>query len=271
MVEAQNVEKKKGNKGLIIILILALILIGAGVLLGTGLIGGKTEEKEEKESTTTSEKIMSDADKKFMESFAEAGLYHDEGQGGLAVMFMGGKDGLSEEEKITLVYFSLVGVQKKAQKITTIPDKYNSEGYWHNARLFELPISTFKEEYKKFFQEEVVLSHVKDAIKACPFVYTIEEDIGMMYFSHECGGAGGSEYYHKTYKYDEDNNYFYLYQYIGEKATDTDGKVVFKNPNSGQTVEADSFEGNEEKFDTLVWKFKKNLVFVSTEAKDRSS
>ena len=95
-------------------------------------------------------------------------------------------------------------------------------------------------------------------------MYVVEEDLGNIYLSDQCGDFfDTSDTLLKTYKYVQDDNYYYVYQYIGIYNGET--KEYEKYGGSYEVVDVPSFEGYEDKFGTLVWKFDKNCLFVSTE------
>ena len=78
----------------------------------------------------------------------------------------------------------------------------------------------------------------------------------------ECGGTISGDIYIVTYDYKEENGYLYVYQYAGYGLSLGDSFKYTKLNDS--EVKVDFFEGNEDKFSTLIWTFDKDYNFVST-------
>ena len=284
MEEQQEKQKKKSfwnNKKIVkgkalsawvivMILIFMLFTFGLGLFLGKELFakdnsnGGKPSNNAEPANTeaNTIDKNIEEKTK----SFIAAAMYSNDGGDGIAVVFTKGINKLSADEKAIVTYNSLVNVKNENKEVTVTPDKYKSEDdYWQGATITELSIESFKNEYKEFFKEEVNLSSIKVGFFGCPFVYKMDEELGNFYLSNQCGGTGSPVYQYKTYETSEDDNYYYVKQYVGTERYTDDGSKEYKKVKSDEVVNVTSFEGNENKFETVVWKFDKNFNFVSTE------
>lgn len=102
----------------------------------------------------------------------------------------------------------------------------------------------------------------------CPHIKSYDETSNLIYFDYTCGGACGIIYNYKNYKYMYDDNYYYVYQYLGEQHRDNCGDYpTYTIINSKEEVNVTLFEGNENQFNSLVWKIDKNLKLISVESK----
>ncbi len=247
---------------IVIIAIFMLFTFGIGIYLGKELFADKEKKNDSNpvvDNNDVEEKVNT------MDSFIEAALYSDSAGDSIANEFVQGIKDLTENYKLVVTYNSLVKIKNENKKVTEIPEKYkDEEDYWKEA-VSELPIESFKNEYKLLFKTELNTKLNDNSTLGCPAVYKYDEDLGNIYLSNQCGGTGAAVYKYKTYKTDEDENYYYVYQYVGTiRDIDLDNKE-FKKPIANEVVNVTSFEGNEDKFETLKWTFDKNYNFVKTE------
>ena len=183
--------------------------------------------------------------------------------------------GLTDKQKVTLAYQAVVGdITKVTEK--TLPEKYEDERDYfigdNEKGVFELDFTDFNEKYAYYFGQSISYDKLAeftygetDAV-GCPVIYNVDKELGKIYFSNYCSDIVASErYITKVYDYDYDDNFYYVYEYIA-KYGDVDG---FYRTSDFEEVAVDEFEGNEKKFDTLVWKFDKDYNFVSTTYMDR--
>ena len=288
-------EKTKIDKKYIVAIIVVFILFfGCGILIGKVLFEGKetdskVEEKNTNEQTNNSdEMIFSDDKKKKINDFIKYATYEDYGfMNDLTKLLISGKNGLTKQEKELITYHSVVNYDNMTELTSnTVPEKYKNEERFELIddfyKIYELPIKLYTDEYKRLFNEEYVIE--KEIESVCPHIFMIDKELEKMYLSNQCGGTSGdviSHLIYSNYKYDMDDQYYYVYQYVAiyNSNSKTNLSALIKESTSnvvfGDFSDKDYkkdydnykelFEENKEKFDTLVWKFDKNLVFVSTE------
>ncbi len=268
-------EEKKTTKKIainpILLIVIAIVLIVIGLVLGKVLFGEKQEEKDKNNNEKTEQKETIDTNeissetKDFLNDFTNAAMYGDSMGDGIPERFIYGNDSLTLKDKLTITYNSLVKIKAKHQKVTEVPEKYKNDDYWNvDSEIWQLSLSEFKAEYQRLFKEDVDISSLND-FGGCPFPFKIDEELGYIYLSDQCGGTGAPHYYNKIFNYVKDNDYYYVYQYVGTKRY-TDNGVVYANPVNGQVLDFE-FNGNEDKFGTLIWKFDSNLKYISVESK----
>ena len=269
----QEEKPVKSKKNLAIIFIaIAVILFGVGgFFLGKSMNTNNGDNKEEnKDNTEIPEpteitepiEITDNLIIEKLKKFVEVASYEDGNENGDALQFMQGINDLDDKTKQQLTWNSLINIQKVQEKVTTIPDKYKDDLDLIN--YDEISIEQFNNEYKSLFNQDPIIDYENPNFGGCPGLYKIDQELGKIYIGRECGGFSPVEYYSKIYKYEEDNSYYYVYQYVGTNDPADNKYVKIK---SGEVVDVTTFEGNEELFETVVWKFKKDFSFVSTENK----
>ena len=182
--------------------------------------------------------------------------------------------GLTDKQKVTLAYQAIVGDMVKVTE-STLPDKYEDEKEYFigdsEKGVFELDFTDFNDKYAYFFGESISYDKLSQFAYGgtdpvgCPVIYKVDKELGKIFFSNYCIQNENSErYLTKVYDYDYDDNFYYVYEYIA-KYGEADG---FYRASNYEEVEVEGFEGNEKRFDTLVWKFDKDYQFVSTTYED---
>jgi hypothetical protein len=268
--EKNNKSNKKENKTLIIIVIvIGLALVIGGVFLGTKL-QNKDEPKNEEPPIDNSKPDDLEPGKKKelndsnaiskLEKFVIVASYEDSNENGKANMFMNGISSLDHTIKLRLAWNSLINIQKIQTKVgTDVAEKYKNVAGIEEKE--EISLVQFDTEYKSLFNENTSYTE-NDNFSGCPGIYKIDKELGKIIIGVECGGFNPTEYYSKIYKYEEDNSFYYVYEYVGTNDSQSNKLVKVS---SREEVDVPSFEGNEDKFETVVWKFDKNFNFISTE------
>ena len=263
--------KKKKNKFLIILFV--LVLIGGFGVSGYILVdemflkNNKEEKKEEKKEEPPEipepiddnvERDLTDqAEIDRLSKFVLAASYNDKDNKGIMNYFVLGVKDLTPEAKVVIAYNSVFKVNHRQTPIASIPAKY--ERNVSMSYLEEFPIDAFYEEYRTMFNEELAYDVYALNSVWCPKFYTIDPEVNRMYIAKDCQDPSGKKYESKIYKLTGDKDYYYVYQHaievVGSK---------YKIISTGQLSNVNSFEGNESKFDTIVWLFDKNFNFVRT-------
>ena len=246
--------KKNKNKIIIGFCVIVLLL---GLLLMINPFGSKTKSNKAKGK----EKELTDkAAIEKLDYLIKVLSYKDSYGNGFGDIFFVGKEEIDSNQKINIAYYSAILINDKAKKVTKLDDKYKDDYYLNSLDLSELSIDEFKNEYKKLFNEDIDLNDSNAfSIYMCPRVVKYDKDANKLYISNECVSMYNDKYYYKNYKYTSDNDYYYVYQYIGVQ---TDGK--YYKTKSHEEVNVNAFEGNEEKFEKIVWRFDKKYNFAST-------
>jgi hypothetical protein len=279
VVEENKQPKSNGNKTLIIVIaIVALALIcGCVLFLGNGSNGDKEKDTpvdtpkdndstdDPKEGTGELKELTDQEVISKLNKFIEVGIYTNDGYTTTGTLFALGADNISDSDKLLFTYQSAVSVNNKHKQLTEIPEKYKSEaGYLEPQFSFELNIDAFDKEYKSYFNSDPKYNDSDLINMGCPMIYKIDKELGIIILVNYCGGTDGVTYKYKNYKYEEDNKYYYVHQYVGSY---NQSDKTFSKVKANEKVVVTTFEGNEEKFETVVWKFDKNFNFISTENK----
>lgn len=265
MDEEKKKEKKKTDIKTIIILsviIVALTIVAIFINLPKS---EKTEEDKYKDVI----KDKSSLEK--LNNFINAAMYNDVGNEGVAYDFAKGLNSLTDKQKNILVFNYLVNVETLNEKINeeNIPEKYKTDEYIGNFNIVMSFLSsrTFDKEYGKLFggtpnYDEASLIEMN----TCPKVYKFDTRLKKMFLFNECNLEGDKILLTKTYNYKFDDDYYYVYQYVGIMKLKQEGeeKDTFTKVKDEEVVDVESFVGNESKFETLIWKFDKDYNFIST-------
>ena len=256
---------------IVMIVIFMLFTFGLGLYLGKELYGkeetkkstNKPVEQPEVEQPENVKKEVTDASAKTrLEDFVKAASYDDLIGNGFAREFMTGKDSIDTKMRASIAWNSLVMIKKIPQvKVDPVPDKYKDDIHFLSD-MKEISITSYTNEYKRLFNDDPNYDLIGDYSFGCPGPYKVDQELGKIYIGVECGGTGNPEYYYKIFKYEEDNKNYYVYEYVGTKNPSTEKLVKVK---SNEEVNVTSFEGNEDKFETVVWTFDKNFNFISSE------
>lgn len=313
---------KKSKKSsiwlIVIILVFMLFTFGLGIYFGKEVFTDKSGNKKENTNTetntntevennnndntnivednTNNEKpednqnlVFDDNAKNKVNDFIKTAMHVELYSDDYAKEFSNGLNALNKKQKELLTYFATANDDNMTQlTLETVPTKYkNDEKFKYingvDYRIYELPLQIFANKYKEFFNEEYVVESEEPQISGCPFVFKIDQELGKMYLSNQCGGTSDFswDYLYLNYQYETDENYYYVYQYNGEYVYNHDeDHIDFKKSKSGDVIFTmprtvgvrldinkvkEQFELNADKFETVKWTFDKNLVFVSTE------
>ena len=306
--ETNNNGKQKKNIPPVLFVILLLLFFGIGVLLGKVLFGGESKDKKENtgnqtntettntkntetnntetntENTNTIDDnggnlVFDENAKNQINSFIELAMHYSYEGTTIADDLSNGLTGLTEKQKELLTYFAVNNLTVKLTE-DMVPEKYKNDSYWNVASraitIWQLPIQTFKDEYKRLFKEEYTIKGEDYQFGACPFIFKTDLELGYMFYSNQCGGTGISGYMYSNYKYESDENYYYVYQYVTYFGENEEKQIIELNkPKSKEFVVSipsdkyneikSTFEENKTKFETVKWKFDKEFNFISTE------
>lgn len=263
--EIENEKVKKDNKILLlVIVILTVIIVGLlGYIIGTGTTNKQkdnnelkeqindTKEEEKTESTENEEvKInleITDEIKKKLERFINIGSHIDyTGLNTTLSHFMNGTNTLPEKIKLKMTK-NAVYEDKLYVANTSVPEDVvpRLEGLKpaKNEIVDIIKVDDFNKIYKELFNKEPNYKIEDLSNIGCPAPLSIDNESREMYLYHRCGGTGTKEYSNYITSYDSDTNYYYIHEEIVEKDIAT----------------------KESKTTKLIWKFDKNLTFISTE------
>ena len=261
--KSEKKPKKKGSFTPLILLILALIIgFGGGYYLTVYVLNGDDEEEKKQEVEEREKELTNEEAIAKLNRFITVASYDDASGNGIFYYIAWGLKELSEEQKIKMTYISLVKLDKKQVPITEVPAKYQADasmGY-----LMELPIELFNTEYENLFRVAPTYDIQTIGTVGCPAFYKIDSELGKMYLGTDCNEPAQSKYVTKIYKYTEDEEHYYVYQYIGEVDNKVSTRPVYKEIKTGRIINVSQFEGNEYKFETLLWTFDKEYKFIST-------
>lgn len=261
----ETVEKKSNKKIIIIIVLCVVIAIIIGIIVY--LLTRPKEVEEDKFKNVVRDTVKIEK----LNGFVSTGIFNDYGNEGLAYDFAKGLDKLTNEQKNKFVLQYIVNIAAVTEKVTeeTLAEKYKSDPVLgdYSKNMSQVSSRTFEKEYEKFFgnKPEFTEKDLQDA-KICPSVYKYDSRVKRIYLSNECEKEGDTILYYKTYNYKNENDHYYVYQYIGLKVNKKEGeaKDTFKTVNSNQVIDVEDFTGNESKFETLVWEFDENYNFIKT-------
>ena len=271
----QNVLTKKTQvKGkplkiwiVVVIIVFMLFTFGIGLSLGKELYGNKDNNEEKKapkeEEKTNVKKGVTDTNAvSRLEQFVIAASYNDSVGNGYSSLFMKGTTSIEQNVKYAVAWNSLIMIKQiPTTKVEIVPDKYKDDDHFLGD-ITEIAIDEYTNEYKRLFNQEPNYNEIGSYSFGCPGPYKIDTELGKIFIGKECGGTGNPEYYYKIYNYEEDDSFYYVYQYV---AVENPINKTIDKIKSNETVNVSSFEGNEDKFETVVWKFDKNFNFISTE------
>lgn len=298
-IETDNNVKQKKTIPPVLFVMLLLLFFCIGIILGKVVFGGESKDKNENAEITNNENteitntektntenngnnenlLFDDNAKSQIDDFIKLAMYHSYEGTTIADALSNGLTGLTIEQKELLTYFS---VSDSMVQLTSdmVPEKYKNDSYWDvssgSIMLYQLPIQTFKDEYKRLFKEEYTIKGEDYNFGACPVVFKTDLELGNMYLTNQCGGTGIFGYLYSNYKYESDDNYYYVYQYVAYYEEDWDAKLIniYKTKSKEKVLSVpydkykevgSSFEENKSKFETIKWKFDKNFNFISTE------
>ena len=239
-------EPKKQKKGVSGILVFFLILLfTAAGLVGGWYVGDQHlikvgTEKEEKEEEKEETKEVSDDAKQKIDSFIKIASHYNYSMSVLPELFYDGvtAEKITSRNKASMTYAVLIDFDKNYESTTekpqTVLDKVPDSA---GEDVKTVSINDYDEIYKKLFNEEPQYE-----AKGCPYPAIADKETGKIYLFSRCGGIGPemvNKVENKTYSFD--GKYYYV---------NTDVSYYEK--------------GASEETKKVVWKFDKDLKFVST-------
>lgn len=254
-------EKDKINIGVIIIIILIVLCIGLGAFIFcnrdkfVAKENTKIEEKVEKETEKKDDvNTVSEEDKAKLNKFIEIASIDDTITSKVvtATYFNKGVSYITKEVKLKMAYnvtYNLGTFENYVlteDEINKIPeeDGIKNDKTYIGEKVTVIKVSDFENAYKEFFDEEP--SYTLDDLSelGCPRIQAIDRGRDKIYLFSRCGGTTIMSYDTEIISYEKDDNYYLVHQKAKKynKATST----------------------VEEEYNIL-WKFDKNLKFVSTE------
>lgn len=288
----KTVKGKALTAWIIVIIIIAMIVtFGSGLIVGKLLYEGKkknsntvidntnTETNTNSEVDNNENLEFNDNAKSQIDDFIKLAMHSSYEGTTIANDLSNGLVGLTVEQKELLTYFSVDDL-KVLLTADMVPEKYKNDPYWNvssgSTKIYQLPIQTFKDEYKRLFKEEYTIKGEDYHFGACPFIFKIDLELGNMYYSNQCGGTGLFGYLYSNYKYESDRDHYYVYQYVTYYGENNEKHIIeFNKVKSKELVlsialdktnEIEStFEENKTKFETIKWTFDKDFNFISTE------
>lgn len=273
-MDEETKKKKLSNKKRLII----IISVGAGLILIfliASLFLKKNRElkhaHEDKEEIVYKDVVREKKTIEKLYTFVNAAMYNDFGYEGLARTFTKGVDKLNKEQKLKLVFQYLTSITYENEKIdkNNIPERYKNDetiGNFKNA-MSMLSSRTLEKEYQKIFNEEPKYDEeTLKKLKTCPSVYKLDTRVKKIFLFNECNLKGDSIILTKIFNYKFDEDYYYVYQYVGlmKEAKDEKDKRTYWRIKDNKKVDVEDFYGHETSFETVIWKFDKNYNFIST-------
>ena len=245
--------KKKSNALLVILMFLIGIGLGFGANYGMSYFNKSAKETK---SSTVNEKEdkkveVTDEVKEKLNLFINAASYGYGDHGEFMKSFVDGKDSFDDSEKYLIVYNVLYykklmtqDVVLAEQEIDSLKDEKLIE-YFKNYKDAFLDISKieiFDGVYNYLFNTNKTKTYENPYTHICPVQIGVNEEYGNIYFGQECGGTGGFSFEQSIKSYEFDGNNYLVHQECTLTAT----------PGGETDVK-------------LLWKFDKDLNFVSTE------
>ncbi len=251
----EKVEKRSAGRVwwlTIVMIILLIAFFGLGYALGASNIFNEVNKNiidstEEQNGKTDNAKIkLTDTNKAKLEKFINVATSYNSLLGGTRDHFVGGTTTLPNEIKYKMTNIAVYADKKVTQDVTATEEIANKVSglkpdYEHNEVVDTLSVATFKSTYKELFNEEFT-TKFEDSFDwgSCPAPMAIDNEAGILYYFHRCGGATAAKYEEKIISYDTDKDYYYVHQ-----------ELTVTSPDENTTTK-------------LLWKFDKNLSFVST-------
>lgn len=260
-----NEEEQKKKKPNMIIIIALIIIVLAVIGFIVFKIITKKEEPEDKFKNVVRDPVSIEK----LNNFVNAAMYNDFGYEGLAYDFAKGIDKITNEQKIKIIFQSLINVKYELDKIdsSNIPEKYKNDNNINNPNAVMLSSRSFEKEYEKTFGEKPDYDEnsLKE-VKGCPSVYKYDSRVKKIFLLNDCKLEGDTLLLTRTFNYKFEDDYYYVYQYIGLMKNRKEGeeKDTYMKLNANEVVDVDDFSGHEKEFETLIWKFDKDYNFINT-------
>lgn len=253
-MEENRIEKKSNTGLVVVIVILLLICLGLGGFvfvnkdkLFSSSASTKTQTVNEGEINKKLE--INDSVRLKLNRFVEAGSVDIYGSVQTAPIFYDGKTELTENEKLIIAYADVFTINRKIEnRVLTEKEIAGIDGLKpdNGEKVTILKISDYEKAYKDLFGENGDVKKAKDlGIKlGCPAPLGIDTKAGNMYLYSRCGGATDTKYSKEITSYDSDTEYYYVHQ-----------TMKYESPETTKEYK-------------IVWKFDKNIKFVSAEKED---
>jgi len=270
-----NEQNKKRTLSLLILLGLLLILVGFTIWFftakdnKTNTVDDRTDKQEE---TDGERELLDKKSKEKIDNFLNIIVGSNDY---IKYHFTVG-DASFNIHRIYVVIHSIFE-NDKYKKLTSdnLPSKYkNDENYKQNVDngcIIQASFDDISLEYQNVFGYEPKFNH-DDWENVSPILCIekekiFDEELKMMLFNTCACSEGEADIkaYLKKYKYTYDNDYYYLYLHVGYKKELEDNITKFYKLSDDKEVDVDSFDGNEDKFDSVKWTFDKNFKFLKSE------
>ena len=242
----EKVEKNSKNVVWLTIVIIVLLVAAAlgGYLVGASRIANEVVEQKENASEEQVLKVTNEVKDK-IERFVEIGSYFDYSGNNTMEFFTKGTTDISKDIKLKMTRNAIYkdGSLKK-DVVLSSEEASKLEGVKpENGEIVDtISKADFDKTYKGLFNEDAKYEFEELKNIGCPAPMAINKSTEVYYLYHRCGGTGMISYEGKVVSIDSDKDYYYANQEIIET--------------NGQT--------NETKTINTVWKFDKDLNFVST-------
>ena len=161
--------------------------------------------------------------------------------------FYGGKEGITDSEKIKLVFYNLEG-----ERVFAIPDKYkdNEEfqkimGDNHYAVVLKMPLDMFNKKMRELFVTSVKIDKdtLNEALKYGPQILEFDSQEKVFYYYFAGGGLVSAPPKVEITKYTKLKNQYYVY------------------------VNVTRYDSDTPQTSTVVWTFDNNYRFIRTTVK----
>ena len=218
-----------------------------GYILGTRQVDNKTPKitkTDQNDKTEEKNLEITDEVKENLKTFISVAVAY-RSTGMTRDKFIKGTDAINTQTKLEMTNATIYYNDKVTKNTTILGEEYqNISGVKPevNETVDTIKITDFDNTYKELFKEEANYNFEDLALIGCPAPVAWNKEMGKLYLLHRCGGTTVIEYEDKITSYDSDTKYYYVHQDLYEK----------------------NLASNEENSTKLLWKFDKELKFVST-------
>lgn len=247
--------KKKSNAPLIILMFLIGIGLGFGANYGLSYLNKDVDKKEsssvsEDKSEEKTTEVSADVKEK-LGLFIEAASSSYSGRGSFMKSFVDGKTTFDSNDKYTLVYSVMYLKNLVTKDVIISPEEIKSIKDEKLVNYFKtyadsqhdiMKASIFDYFYNYLFNETGEKKYADNVSVECPGQVGFNEETNNIYLGQECGGTGGFSYDQKIDSYEFDGENYLVHQ----------SGTFIPNPGDKENIK-------------LLWKFDKDLNFVSTE------
>lgn len=239
----------------IVMILLLVAFFGLGYALGSTNIAEdvinnlEKNGKVEKQNKGSQKLDVTDATKQKLEKFINIATDQKEYKAAKQEVrdyFEKGTTSLTDRIKLEMTNLAIYQDKKVESNILLTEEEVNQlSGYKpdiaHNEKIDRVKVSDFTNTYKELFKEDLKFNFDDLSGLGCPKPSTIDNAKENIYYNFNCGGATGGSWGNSIDSYDSDNDYYYVHQ------------TLTRTPAGGET-----------EITKLVWKFDKDLKFVST-------